>query len=291
MKRVFLPVERLQMVQSDLESFRANNALNGYQTWILDSLYDLNVPALDFPVRSICLVASPNWPRQDATFTFENQQRTYPAPGLLKNAEDTDDGILRRLRAEGMRAQLAGKLPLKRLAVCAGLAVYGRNNVTYVEGMGSYHTLSAFYTDVACGDPWRGIVDMEGCASCGKCMRACPTHTILEDRFLIDNQRCLTSMNQDKDPEVFPDWVPLNAHTCVVECLICQSVCPVNEPYRSAPQPVLFDAEETDALLRATPYEALPDSLRAKIDTLGWRDFLEGLPRNLRALFAQQNAG
>jgi epoxyqueuosine reductase len=37
---------------------------------------------------------------------------------------------------------------LKRLAVRSGLARYGRNNVTYVEGMGSFLELSASLTDM-----------------------------------------------------------------------------------------------------------------------------------------------
>ena len=37
-------------------------------------------------------------------------------------------------------------LPRKRLAVCSGLAEYGKNNITYVKGFGSYHHLGSFYS-------------------------------------------------------------------------------------------------------------------------------------------------
>jgi len=39
-------------------------------------------------------------------------------------------------------------LPLKTLAVRSGLAKYGRNNITYIDGMGSFYRLVAYYTDI-----------------------------------------------------------------------------------------------------------------------------------------------
>ena len=41
-------------------------------------------------------------------------------------------------------------LPLKTLAVRSGLAKYGRNNISYVPGLGSFHQLAAFFSDLPC---------------------------------------------------------------------------------------------------------------------------------------------
>lgn len=290
MKRALFPIERLQKVQEDLRKFQNENELNGYQTWILDSLYDLSVPTLDFPVRSVVMVASPIWPSQPASFVYQGRQYTYPSPGGIINPGDTVQSIMKILQAEGMRVQYAENLPYKRLAVCSGLAMYGKNNITFVEGMGSYHVLSAFFADVECmDDPWREPVIMERCSSCDECLRACPTQTILEQRFLIDNQRCLTSMNQNKEPEVFPDWVSPMAHTCVVQCLTCQSVCPKNKPYQSnVPPSILFTDEETQQLLTPVSFDVLSDTMQERVLALDWQNFLAGLPRNLHALFAKE---
>jgi len=38
--------------------------------------------------------------------------------------------------------------PFKTLATRTGLAKYGKNNITYTECGGSYHRLTAFYTDM-----------------------------------------------------------------------------------------------------------------------------------------------
>jgi epoxyqueuosine reductase len=46
--------------------------------------------------------------------------------------------------------------PLKLLAARCGLSRYGRNNVTYVEGMGSFNRLVAWATDLAAPeDAWQ----------------------------------------------------------------------------------------------------------------------------------------
>ncbi|MEE9378294.1 MAG: hypothetical protein V3V33_09695 [Candidatus Lokiarchaeia archaeon] len=39
------------------------------------------------------------------------------------------------------------RLPQKTLAVRSGLAEYGRNNITYIPGMGSFHRLTTLYSD------------------------------------------------------------------------------------------------------------------------------------------------
>lgn len=47
-------------------------------------------------------------------------------------------------------------LPLKSLAAHSGLAVYGRNNICYVPGMGSFLELVGLYSDLPCSeDTWQ----------------------------------------------------------------------------------------------------------------------------------------
>jgi epoxyqueuosine reductase len=51
---------------------------------------------------------------------------------------------------------LPAKLPLKLLAAHSGLAVYGRNNIAYVSGMGGFLGLTAVYSDLPCEqDSWQ----------------------------------------------------------------------------------------------------------------------------------------
>lgn len=289
MKRAFLPVERLSTLYEDLRCFQSANELNGYQEWILHSMYDFQLPKVDFDIQSVCIVVSPIWARQDVSFVFDGRECIYPMPGGLLNPEDSLEGLLARFITEGIRVVPAENLPKKRLAVCSGLAKYGRNNITYVEGMGSYFLISAFYTDQPCGvDRWREVVKMQECSTCEKCVQACPTSTIATNRFLIDNVRCLTAMNQGAEPIAFPEWVDPSAHTCVHDCLTCQSVCPVNAPYQKYKAPLIsFTEAETEMLLNVIPYEQMDELMRAKVDRLDLKPYLAALPRNLSALRKQ----
>ena len=77
-------------------------------------------------------------------------------------------------------------VPKKLLAVCSGLAAYGKNNITYIEGMGSFHRLAAFCSDLQCEqDEWREPKMMEHCERCVGCLRGCPTGAIRPERFLL----------------------------------------------------------------------------------------------------------
>ena len=77
------------------------------------------------------------------------------------------------------------RLPEKLLAVCAGLARYGRNNIAYVDGWGSFVELVTCVSELAPGaDPWTGPRSLARCDSCAACRRACPSGAIGEDRFL-----------------------------------------------------------------------------------------------------------
>ena len=68
---------------------------------------------------------------------------------------------LRAVGKEGYRIATP-ILPLKLLAVHGGIAEYGRNNITYVSGMGSFMRLTAVYSDMPCEtDHWREVADDE----------------------------------------------------------------------------------------------------------------------------------
>jgi len=96
------------------------------------------------------------------------------------------------LASRGYRAARIAA-PKKLLAVRSGLARYGRNNIAYVEGLGSYHRLAVFCSDRPCdGDQWMEPRMLDRCKHCQACQRGCPTGAIAADRFLLHAERCLT---------------------------------------------------------------------------------------------------
>ena len=68
------------------------------------------------------------------------------------------------------------RLPLKAPAVPSGLAEYGRSNLRYVSGIGSFLQLVGAFSDLSCDDdPWREPKAPDRCESCVTCLRRCPT--------------------------------------------------------------------------------------------------------------------
>ncbi len=184
-------------------------------------------------------------------------------------------------------------LPVKLLAVRTGLGEYGRNDLCYVPGMGSLARLEAFVTDADLldGDSAaaldRGLrsaqMRMSSCSTCSSCHWACPTRCIPSDTSLVGAERCLTYLNENEGP--WPDWLDPGSHNCLVGCMRCQQICPVNREHLADPEIVAeFDAAETDVILQDLPQNLLPEAIRAKLAALDLDDYSTVLGRNLRAL-------
>ena len=183
--------------------------------------------------------------------------------------------------------------PCKAMAARLGLVRYGRNNITYAEGMGSYLQLCGFFTDASL--PERPLPEgpslLPECDGCRKCGKACPTGAIREDRILLGAQRCLTHVNEDAGD--WPAWVPEGRHNSLVGCLVCQRVCPANPTLSVEETGLRFSARETAALI--DPARPLPpseeDGVRKKLAWLGQPGLHPILGRNLAALLRARVAG
>jgi epoxyqueuosine reductase len=188
---------------------------------------------------------------------------------------------------EGYRLSKA-LLPLKTLAVRSGLADYGRNNICYVAGMGSYLQLVAAFSDLPCdGDPWREPKALDRCKSCFACLRQCPTGAISRDRFLLHAERCLTFHNEAGGE--FPSWIEPSWHHCLIGCLRCQTICPENQAVREwFEDRAEFAEQETTRLMQRVPLEELPAATVAKIQSLEITADYQLLCRNLAMIIGRQ---
>jgi epoxyqueuosine reductase len=189
------------------------------------------------------------------------------------------------LELEGYRVAQA-IVPKKLLAVCGGVAAYGKNNITYVDGMGSFHRLVAFYSNLPCEqDEWREPRLMERCERCLGCARSCPTGAIEPERFLLRAERCITFWNEKPGQVAFPEWVEASWHNCLVGCMRCQRGCPENrEVLDFYEEGVEFSEEETGLLLERVPLAELPVVLVEKLEHWDLFELLDILPRNLEVL-------
>lgn len=200
---------------------------------------------------------------------------------------DAHDSVKKVFDSHGYKLEYIHWFPQKRLAVRSGLAEYGRNNIVYAEGMGSFIGLGTYKSDMPCNDGefiWREVKNMDLCNHCRLCIDNCPTKAILPERFLIDNERCLTAVNE-AGTEPFPDWIPKTAHHRLTGCLRCQEICPKNcDILNNINETVEFSEEETSLLLAGTPVANLPESLADKVRKYDMEHYYGSIPRNLKAM-------
>jgi epoxyqueuosine reductase len=175
-------------------------------------------------------------------------------------------------------------LPLKTLAVCSGLASYGRNNICYVEGLGSFLQLAAVFTDMPfSNDPWGKPEMLQRCKSCVACIRACPTGTITRERFLVHAETCLTYYNESRND--FPEWIDASWHNSLVGCMKCQAVCPENRNVIGwIEDRGEFGEAETENLITNVPFEELSNKTAGKLRSLEINEDYGALCRNLKML-------
>ncbi len=283
-----VPIQRLQNLKDEIDLFQREQELNGFQKWIVNDLYSYVVPEGEY--RSILLVAMPHAAYANVVFTQNDKE--YQVYGLVASQKaQTEEYLSALLKESGYHMIPAPSLPLKRLAVQCGLAEYGRNNITYVQGMGSHLSYAAYYTDMPCGeDTWRDVCVAQRCQGCTACINHCPTGAIRKDKFLIDNTKCLSAMNETVDD--FPEWLPFSVHHTIYDCLKCQLNCPMNaEANANVAGPVRFDEQETQRILQGPPYDDAPKALRQKTEFLELNKWGAGVSRNLRLLFDLMDKG
>ena len=167
----------------------------------------------------------------------------------------------------GFKIEKANRMVLlKRLAVQSGLARYGRNNIVYVDGMGSFLTLHAYFTDCEFEEnSWTNVKLMDECENCRICLNKCPSGAIRKESFVIDAGTCITLYNEVAGE--FPNWIPKDAHNALMGCMGCQSHCPSNKQVMKKPVYLQEIIEsETDAVLAGNPDEETLRVLNQKLN-------------------------
>lgn len=278
-------ISHLKLLQKEIDGLRNHGLLDSefYQNRL--AWFSFQVPEYLPKAQSLIVVAVPR-PQTRAIFTWNGQRRplvlppTYTVYDAIE--EQTEKLLDKILREKGYKLTRTA-LPLKLLAVRSGLGQYGRNNVCYVSGMGSFLQLVGVYSDVPCEeDSWQEKTMMESCEECELCRRACPTGAISSDRFLLYAERCISYHNEKRGDVQFPKWMKASWHNCIVGCMHCQRVCPQNKDFiRWIGDEEKFSEEETALLLQGVPQDKLPATTLRKLDHLSLIDYLHCLPRNL----------
>jgi epoxyqueuosine reductase len=251
--------------------------------------FDFRIPE---NAKSLIIVAAPR-PQSQAIFKLNGETigliipPTYVAyERTRKRIEDILSDHLKMSAYSIMQASV----PLKLLAAQSGLCGYGKNNICYISGMGSFFELAAFYSDMPVeADWWQEPQMMPHCENCSACRLNCPTGAISDDRFLLYAERCLVFHNEKKGNIQFAKWIDPSWHNCLVGCMLCQKVCPQNKEFIDwIVEKEEFSEEETNLFLKRTPRDQLFPATLQKLENLDLLEEASILPRNLSVHFAKK---
>jgi epoxyqueuosine reductase len=265
----------------------------------LDAQFDADLLRFSFPAAPgrahlpIVLVVALPRPAHAVAILHDGRRHRGLLPPTYVRYRPLFEDVRRELASNvfhGCAVELL-EVPLKALASRLGLIRYGRNNIAYAPGLGSYVQLYGFATDASLPvDPgWRPAEPrlLDECEDCDICQSTCPTGAIAGERILLHGERCLTYANESPTP--LPEWIPASAHHCIVGCLLCQRPCPANPELSIEDTGVVLEEAETAALVAGTAETGpLANALHRKLDGLGLSFDFALLGRNLRALLARR---
>jgi epoxyqueuosine reductase len=173
-----VPIEHVAQLRYEIEE-------NVNQGKIDVGLYERYLAGFEFDITtrlpkacSIIITAAPQ-PQRKVTFHFNGQ--TYPVIIPPTYYYDTDAQIRNTLQnvLNSNDYQLyPAALPSKLLAVCSGMAKYGKNNIAYVEGLGSFVRLSITFLNEGNGEfpEWVDPAWHNSLVGCMKCQLVCPVN-------------------------------------------------------------------------------------------------------------------
>jgi epoxyqueuosine reductase len=282
-------VRRVGDLKAWMAGLEAAGRLSVHKTWrrYIGSFQYAPPPTLA-DARSLIIMATP---LRIARIHFRSagRRQTILIPcGYVDDGNSLDDfkGMLRHAGVVPPGEPLErARLPLKLLAVRSGLATYGRNNIAFIDGYGSFHQLLAFYTRRPLPETWRPLKLLRQCKGCSICLKECPTGAIRESDFVIDPSRCITLYNEL--PQPLPSWIPPTAHNALVGCLKCQFTCPGNEDLTGDQWDLGEVPEaETDALLCGKRDEHTVQTLKKRFERISSGDDLDYVARNLKLVLS-----
>ena len=141
------------------------------------------------------------------------------------------ESLVDRVRKLGLNADIMEpcgyphpyELNLKRCAVAAGLAGWGKNAMVLHPHFGPWIRLASLKVAGTAlegtGPGLDGFSQNPLCADCNACVDACPAG-VLEPYYMRDGRNCLANISRSPDPGK-------------VECCdLCWTVCPVGRPAR-----------------------------------------------------------
>jgi epoxyqueuosine reductase len=181
---------------------------------------------------------------------FPSQQQTTNGPKISKYAYGNDYHEVIRAKLKTMlnlindhigevhgRGFVDSAPVLERSwASESGLGWVGKNGNLLTRQQGSFFFIATLITDLELeyDDPFA----KDYCGSCRKCIDACPTNAILDER-VVDGSKCISYFTIELKDALIPGQLKDSFHDWMFGCDICQDICPWNRFSKPTPE-VLF---------------------------------------------------
>ena len=126
-------------------------------------------------------------------------------------------------------------------AAKSGLGWVGKNGNLINKQHGSFFFIATLIVDLELlyDDP----LAKDFCGSCRKCIDACPTDAILENK-VVDGSRCISYFTIELKDQLIPDNMKDRFDNWLFGCDVCQDVCPWNRFSNATTEPAFTPIPE-----------------------------------------------
>ncbi|MBS1669261.1 MAG: tRNA epoxyqueuosine(34) reductase QueG [Bacteroidetes bacterium] len=126
-------------------------------------------------------------------------------------------------------------------AVKSGLGWVGKNGNLINKNNGSFLFIANLIIDLELeyDDPFA----KDYCGTCTKCIDACPTDAILENK-VVDGSKCISYFTIELKEMLIPDAMKGKFNNWIFGCDICQDVCPWNRFAKPTQEPAFTPIAE-----------------------------------------------
>lgn len=164
----------------------------------------------------------------------------------------------------------------------SGLGWIGRNGNLITREGGSFYFIATLITDAELTTD--NAMDRDYCGTCRRCIDACPTEAIGEDK-VIDGSRCISYFTIELKEQLIPEDMQGKFRNWMFGCDTCQDVCPWNRfsrptqesAFQPLPEVLNFTTGDWEALTEEKFREIFIHSPLK-------RSKYEGIRRNLKFL-------
>ena len=167
-------------------------------------------------------------------------------------------------------------------AVKSGLGWIGKNGNLLNRQAGSFFFIATLIVDIELDydTPFAG----DYCGTCRKCIDACPTEAIQENK-VVDGSKCISYYTIELRDQLIPETMKGRFDNWLFGCDTCQDVCPWNRFAKPAAEPA-FAPIPAILNFRTQDWEELTDEKFRELfrHSAIKRTKYEGIRRNLRFL-------